>query len=79
MKIQIGNWKIETPAKLLIVALAAVVLAAIYFATANFQSLELSGSLKLTARDLPPPPDTRPLSLPPATCHLPPEGKADVR
>lgn len=50
MKIQIGNWKFETPMKSLIVAITAVVLAAIYFATANFQSLELSGSLKLSAR-----------------------------
>jgi len=59
MKIQNGSWKIETPATLLIVAIALVVLAAIYFATANFQSLELSGTFSLHARDLPPPPDTR--------------------
>jgi hypothetical protein len=50
MKIQIGNWKIETPAKLLIVSIMLVVLAALYFATANFQSLELSGSFSLHAR-----------------------------
>lgn len=53
MKIQIGNWKFETPAKLLIAALTLVVLAAIYFATTRFQTLELHGSFLLQARQSP--------------------------
>ena len=53
MKIEIGNWKFETPVKLLIGALTAVVLAAIYFATASFQSLEMSAHFNLQSRQLP--------------------------
>lgn len=51
MKIEMGNWKIETPAKLLIAAITLVVLFAIYFATANFQSLSFNFGFTLTARE----------------------------
>jgi hypothetical protein len=54
MKIEVGNWKIETPAKLLIVVITLVVIAALYFATANFQSLSFNFDFTLTARDVSP-------------------------
>lgn len=52
MKIEVGNWKIETPAKLLIVAIMLVVLFAIYFATANFQSIDFNFHFNLQSRHL---------------------------
>jgi hypothetical protein len=52
MKIEVGNWKFETPAKLLIAAITLVVLAALYFATANFQSLSFNFDFTLTARNV---------------------------
>lgn len=75
MKIQFGKMELETPAKLLIVAITLVVLAAIYFATANFQSLELSGTFSLHSRQTPCSPLPAPCSPLPAPRSLPPAGE----
>ena len=69
MKIELGRFKIDIAAWLAVLAVTAIIITAVIFACANFKSLELSGTFKLTARD-----------LSPSTINQQPStGKADVR
>jgi len=51
MKLELGSWKLEIAAWVVVAALALLIGFSVWCATTNFQSLEMNASLKLVARD----------------------------